>query len=200
MFKLFQQLKKRNKDAAVETLGFSGLLELRGRSLKRDLCEWLVQNFDVPSSSMNLHGQSIPLTVDDVSSILGLRNEGIDVPTSGNREQANRLCKRFNFPIKSKLTFGILEKEMLVLDGESDDFKARLLLYIVGRFLCPSTDWGPSPDYYFCLNEDGLTGKLNWAKHAHEKLLDSIKSFHSRKDKSYLTGCVLLLEVSYIYI
>ena len=125
-------MKKWNKDAAVETLGFSGLLQLRGRSLKRDLCEWLVQNFDVPSSSMNLHGQSIPLTVDDVSSILSLRNEGIDVATSGNREEADHLCKRFNFPIKTKLTFGILEKKMLVLDGESDDFKARLLLYIVG--------------------------------------------------------------------
>ena len=87
----------------------------------------------------------------------------------------------------------------MFLDGESDDFKTRLLLYIVGRFLYPSTDWGPSPDYYFYLNEDGLTGKLNWTKHAHEKLFDSIKSFHSRKDKSYLAGCVLLLEVSYIY-
>ena len=144
---------------------------------------------------MNLHGQSIPLTVDDVSSILGLRNEGIDVATSGNREEVDHVCKRFNFPIKTKLTFGIVEKEMFVLDGESDDFKTRLLLYIVGRFLCPSTDWGLSPNYYFYLNEDGLTGKLNWAKHAHKKLFDSI----TRKDESYLIGCVLLLEVSYIY-
>ena len=126
-----------------------------------DLCEWLVQNFDVPSSSVNLHEQSIPLIVDDVSFILGLRNERIDVATSGNREETDHFCKRFNLPIKTKLTFKILEKEMLLLDGESDDFKARLLLYIMGRFICPTTDWGPSLDYYFCLNEDGLTRKLN---------------------------------------
>ena len=149
---------------------------------------------------MNLHGQSIPLTVDNVSSILDLRNEGIDVATSGNREEADHLCKRFNIPIKTKLTFRIFEKKMLLLDGKADDFKARLLLYIMGRFLCTTTDWDPSHDYYFCLNEDGLTGKLNWARHAHKKFLDGIKSFHSRKDKSYLTGCVLLLEVSYLYI
>ena len=70
--------------------------------------------------------------MDDVSSKLDLRNEGIDVATSENREKANHLCKRFNLPINTKLTFRILEKEMLFLDGESDDFKARLLLYIVG--------------------------------------------------------------------
>ena len=79
--------------------------------MKRDLCEWFVQNFDVPSSSMNLHGQSISLTVDDVSSILGLRNEGIDVATIRNKEEADHLCKRFNLPNKTKLTFKILEKK-----------------------------------------------------------------------------------------
>ena len=52
---------------------------------------------------------------------------------------------------------------------------------------------------YFCLNEGGLIGNLIGARHAQEKLLDGIKSFHSRKDNSYLTRCVLLLEVSYIY-
>ncbi|XVF09477.1 hypothetical protein REPUB_Repub07fG0096600 [Reevesia pubescens] len=198
LFKLFEQLKAQNKEAAIEALGFSGLLHLKGRSLKRDLCDWLVQNFDVTSRSMKLHGKRIPITVDDVCSILGLRNEGIDVPTSGNIEEVDRICESFNLPTKTKLTFGILEHEMLLFDGQSDDFKARLLLYIVGRFLCPTTDWGPSHDYYFCLNEEGLTGKLNWASHVYEKLLDGIKSFRSGKDKSYLTGCVLLLEIKFL--
>ncbi|KAL4311878.1 hypothetical protein GQ457_01G047670 [Hibiscus cannabinus] len=199
LFKLFEQLKERKKETVVHSVGFGSLLQLKGRNMRRGLCRYLAENFDLESCSIKFNGQSIPLTVEDVEGILGLKNEGVDVSTVLRKENGNALAKRYKIP--KKITFVELERQILKLKVGSEDLKARVLLYIVGRFLCPKTRANISEEYFSCLCADGLNGKLNWAKHTHEMLLRAIQKYSARNGKgtTYLTGCLPLLEVIRFY-
>ena len=197
--KVFQQLKDQKKEDVISSVGFGSLLRLKGLTLRKELCQFLVESFDVSTNCIKFDGHSISFVLEDVEAILGLQNNGVDVSSLMEKEDGLSLCKKYNLPSHKKLTFVRLEEEMMALEANSEELKSRVLLYIVGRFLCPTTETGPSPYYYSCLTEDGLSRKLNCARHVYEKLFLGITNFHARKKKSsnsYLSGCLLLLEVS----
>ena len=70
----------------VIDIGFGGLLGMKCTRIDQDFCEWLGQNFDPDSSSLNVHGRQLRLTCKAVNVLVGIRCEGDDVQLAGSLE------------------------------------------------------------------------------------------------------------------
>ncbi|KAE8675726.1 hypothetical protein F3Y22_tig00111648pilonHSYRG00382 [Hibiscus syriacus] len=69
----------------------------------------------------------------------------------------------------------------------------RVLLYLVGIFLCPTGDTSPSKDNMKLICDEGLKGEFNWAEYVHSRLIESIISIQTGHQR-YLKGCIAILE------
>ncbi|KAK8535952.1 hypothetical protein V6N12_012615 [Hibiscus sabdariffa] len=97
--------------------------------------------------------------------------------------------------INPKVSYVELQQEILSGCFEGDGLKERVILYVVGVFLCPTSDTGPSIENSKLLCSDGLNGKLKWCQFAYERLIDGISKYNGRESQTYLTGCIPMLEV-----
>ena len=95
----------------------------------------MLECFDTERSVIEYKGHEIPVGVEHFVSILGLKNEGLDVGSVLNRANPGELMAKFGF--KKNTKYSEMEGRIRTLEPESDEFKACLLLYIVGTFLFP---------------------------------------------------------------
>ncbi|KAL4385532.1 hypothetical protein GQ457_15G020690 [Hibiscus cannabinus] len=190
---LFKEMQRLKKDGVVSEIGFGPLLGLKSRAIHREICRDLVQSFDVESSTMEYHGHKIPIMVEDVEAVLGLKNEGVDVGKVIRKMNGKELGLKYK--INTKTTYNEMHEEIVSGVFEGDELKARVLLYIVGVFLCPNANIVPSLEHLKLLCSVGLKGKLNWCKWAHERLIDGVSKFKFRGGNAYITGCIAILEV-----
>ncbi|KAL4387016.1 hypothetical protein GQ457_09G021710 [Hibiscus cannabinus] len=190
---LFKEMQRLKNDGVVSEIGFGPLLGLKSRAIHREICRDLVQSFDVESSTMEYHGHKIPIMVEDVEVVLGLKNEGVDVGKVIRKMNGKELGLKYK--INKKTTYNEMHEEIVSGAFEGDELKARVLLYIVGVFLCPNANIVPSLEHLNLLCFVGLKGKLNWYKWAHERLIDGVSKFKFRGGNAYITGCIAILEV-----
>ncbi|KAL4384909.1 hypothetical protein GQ457_15G000480 [Hibiscus cannabinus] len=190
---LFKEMQMLKIDGVVSEIGFGPLLGLKSRAIHREICWDLVQSFDVESSTMEYHGHKIPIMVEDVEAILGLKNEGVDVGKVIRKMNGKELGLKYK--INTKTTYNEMYEEIVSGAFEGDELKARVLLYIVGVFLCPNANIVASLEHLKLLCSVGLKGKLNWCKWAHERLIDGVSKFKFHGGNAYITGCIAILEV-----
>ncbi|KAK3218390.1 hypothetical protein Dsin_012360 [Dipteronia sinensis] len=72
MMSTFSDLQK----DAVRDLGFGNLLMLNYGFLRRDLCAWLVNKFDITTLTIELHGKSFILNPSIFSHVMGISDRG----------------------------------------------------------------------------------------------------------------------------
>ncbi|KAL4313046.1 hypothetical protein GQ457_01G019300 [Hibiscus cannabinus] len=190
---LFKEMQRLKKDGVVSEIGFGPLLGLKSRAIHREICRDLVQSFDAESSTMEYHGHKIPIMMEDVEAVLGLKNECVDVGKVIRKMNGKELGLKYK--INTKTTYNEMHEEIVSGAFEGDELKARVLLYIVGVFLCPNANIVPSIEHLKLLCSVGLKGKLNWCKWAHERLIDGVSKFKFRGGNAYITGCIAILEV-----
>ena len=133
--------------------------------------------------------------MEDVEATLGLENKGLDVVDVTREHNGKDLAAFHN--ISTNVSYAQLQQDILNGSFEGEAFKARFILYIVGVFLCPTSDTGPSLESFKLLCSEGLKGQLNWCMFAYDRLLDGISKFLSREKQTYLTGCLPVLEVKF---
>ena len=65
------------KIAAIQEIGFGGLLEIQCHNLPSMICMWLVNNFNPTHSYIQLEGgRLLPVTSEDIAKALGIPGEG----------------------------------------------------------------------------------------------------------------------------
>ncbi|KAL4355537.1 hypothetical protein GQ457_06G008970 [Hibiscus cannabinus] len=190
---LFKEMQSLQTDGIVGEIGFGPLLGLKSQAIHRELSRELVQSFDVDNSMMEYNGHKIPIMVEDVEAVLGLKNEGVDVGKVIQKLNDKELALKHK--INTKTTYHELHGEIVSGAFEGDDLKARVCVYIFGMFLCPNANTVPSIEHLKLLCSVGLKGKLNWCKWAHERLIDGVSKFKYRAGNAYITGCIAILEV-----
>ena len=92
-----------------------------------------------------------------------------------NRPNTRQLMEKFEFKKNSK--YSEMEARIKKLDVDSEELKACILLYIVGMFLCPTSTTFPPEKFWNLLCDEGLNGKLNWAKFTHEFLINGMVKY-----------------------
>ncbi|KAH9680533.1 protein FAR1-RELATED SEQUENCE [Citrus sinensis] len=137
--KLVAKLSENKKKAVVE-LGFESLLHIKCGRLKRDLCSWLVQNFDPFTSCIFLHGKSINLSPRDFEYIMGIKDGGVDIDVDLDIDDIDKLkneyCDDSGYiklkTLESKL---VNQRELFYMDSISFARK------FIDKSLSPITTW-----------------------------------------------------------
>ncbi|KAE8696728.1 Carboxylesterase [Hibiscus syriacus] len=98
--------------------------------------------------------------------------------------------------VESKVVLGVQNKGKSVVEvcRRGDDLKARVLLYLIGIFLCPTGDMSTNKDNMKLICDEGLKGEFNWAKYVHSRLIESIITFQKGIQRC-LKGCIAILKV-----
>ncbi|KAE8661661.1 GEM-like protein 5-like [Hibiscus syriacus] len=190
---LIEHLKENEQLNVLKEMGYGSLIGVRDRPIRRELCRSLVEQFDVQQYMVKYGDYSFPLGVSCAAAVLGVENKGKSVVEVNKTSNWKALASKYD--LKHNVTYAELEEEIKSGSYEGDDLKARVLLYLVGIFLCSMGDTSKSKDNMKLICDEGLKGKFNWAEYVHSRLIESIINFQKGHQR-YFKGCIAILEVA----
>ncbi|XP_021891353.1 uncharacterized protein LOC110809753 [Carica papaya] len=182
------------QQTAVRSMGFGSLLSLRCRTLRRSLCLWLLERFNIARRSLEICGQCIPLYPKDVELVMGLAASGKDVVNSGPDELIADLRQSYN-ATNHGISVRLLE-EHLTASEAGEDFKRSFVLYALGTLLSPTARLDVSPSFLHFLTNMDVVHQLNWGKFLLDRLVREVSRFHQGKQRA-VGGCLLFLQLFY---
>ncbi|XVE94759.1 hypothetical protein REPUB_Repub02eG0036700 [Reevesia pubescens] len=186
--------KGKGKIEAVKDVGLGGLLLLKTSKLHREFCLTLLHHFNVEGRYLDVHGHQIHMTPEDVELVMGLPSKGADLVTYGSVEDLHTVRRKYNLPKIIKLQW--LEQELKRLDKGDDEFKAKFVLYAIGKILCPVMKLEIPRCYLFSIRDLTKLKEVNWAKVLYDHLLSGIREFQKNKQGS-CSGFLPFLNLFY---
>ncbi|ONI17332.1 hypothetical protein PRUPE_3G152100 [Prunus persica] len=193
LFNVIQRLTTEQK-AAVKSMGFGSLLDLRCRTLRRSLCLWLLERFDTTQRSLEICGERIPLTPKDVELVMGLAASGKDVVNSGPDDLIADLRHSYD-ATNHGISVRLLE-ERLAEPEAGEEFKRSFVLYALGTLLSPTARLDVSPSFLHFLTNMDVVHQYNWGKFLLDRLVCEVSRFHQGKQRA-VGGCLLFLQLFY---
>ncbi|KAE8704516.1 hypothetical protein F3Y22_tig00110450pilonHSYRG00530 [Hibiscus syriacus] len=116
---------------------------------------------------------------------LGVQNNGKSVVEVCRSKNWKALASKYG--LNQKVAHAEVEEDIKSGSYGGDDLKARVLLYLVGIFLCPTGDTSTNKDDMKLICDEGLKGEFNWAEYVHSRLIESIIIFQKGSQR-YLKG------------
>lgn len=193
LFNVIQRLTNEQK-AAVKSMGFGSLLDLRCRTLRRSLCLWLLERFNTTRRSLEICGEHIPITPKDVELVMGLAASGKDVVNSGSDDLIADLRHSYD-ATNHGISVRLLE-ERLAEPEAGEEFKRSFVLYALGTLLSPTARLDVSPSFLHFLTNMDVVHQYNWGKFLLDRLVCEVSRFHQGKQRA-VGGCLLFLQVKY---
>ncbi|XP_068335071.1 uncharacterized protein [Pyrus communis] len=193
LFNVIQRLTNEQK-AAVKSMGFGSLLDLRCRTLRRSLCLWLLERFNTTRRSLEICGERIPITPKDVELVMGLAASGKDVVNSGSDDLIADLRHSYD-ATNHGISVRLLE-ERLAEPEAGEEFKRSFVLYALGTLLSPTARLDVSPSFLHFLTNMDVVHQYNWGKFLLDRLVCEVSRFHQGKQRA-VGGCLLFLQLFY---
>ncbi|KAJ0961130.1 hypothetical protein J5N97_000905 [Dioscorea zingiberensis] len=151
-----------DKKAVFTEFGFGGLLEATSYSLRMGFVEDLVACVEPATGVLSMHGHELHMTPSHVGSLLGLPCSGPDV--DGRLRPVDAPEERYGIT-RTSLTPTHLYMELLQMPF-GEDFKVKLLLYIIGTIIRPIGNVHIATTYLSLLPiNEGDIPNLNWANY-----------------------------------
>lgn len=201
-------IRKRN---IVESMGFGGLLSVPCISQEnKSFSLWLMNRLKWFNGSLTV-GDRMSLTIrpEHIGKITGLSCSGKDI-SDNSLESVN---EKLSF-IKTKLAFlatdtGIVEAAEYFVQLELptplckehvDNFKVAFVLFVMGRFLAPSTDHPDgNTNFWGALQNPDEIPSYNWSSYLLGNIMDAARLLNwvipSKKPLTTVTGCTLVIQV-----
>lgn len=203
---LLELLRGLGKLGVVTQLGFDSLVTLSDAmrtTMHRDHCRPLLKSYDASSNEIKLKVDEeitrvIKVDAEAFSRVLGLRNEGIDAFGLLDRRDGDGVELAGRLGIKEQQSWCSILEQIKTEPAGSDRLKARVLIWIVGQFLCPTSSLFPSKRHFNLLTHDGLDGRYNWAKLGADYMVRGMQVYKRSIDAGkmkYFLGCLAVLEV-----
>ncbi|KAM1668150.1 hypothetical protein TB2_047022 [Malus domestica] len=193
LFNVIQRLTNEQK-AAVKSMGFGSLLDLRCRTLRRSLCLWLLERFNTTRCSLEICGERIPITPKDVELVMGLAASGKDVVNSGSDDLIADLRHSYD-ATNHGISVRLLE-ERLAQPEAGEEFKRSFVLYALGTLLSPTARLDVSPSFLHFLTNMDVVHQYNWGKFLLDRLVCEVSRFRQGKQRA-VGGCLLFLQLFY---
>ncbi|KAE8682977.1 hypothetical protein F3Y22_tig00111221pilonHSYRG00017 [Hibiscus syriacus] len=193
VYSLIEHLKKNDTLNVLSEMGFRLLIRVKDRPIRRELCRSLMEQFDVKQCIAKYGDYSFPLGVSTAAAVLGVQNKGNSVVEVCRSKNWKELASKYG--LNHKVTYAEVEEDIKSGSYRGDELKARVLLYLVGIFLCPTGDTSTNKDNMKLICDEGLKGEFNWAEYVHSRLIESIITFQKGSQR-YLKGCIAILEVA----
>ena len=187
-----------DQKAAIKELGFGGILSLRCGELKRGLCARLIERFDTVSLTLNVYGEAIQLSAMDVECVMGLRNEGLEVETTGPSERIHVICNSLFNGVKD-IPLRQVNERLCALKVASDEFRIYFVLFLIGHLLYPTMRTSVSSRYLHSVVDVPNIGKRNWAKFVFDGMVEGVRKYQTHEQKN-VSGCLLVLMVRHQFI
>lgn len=152
------------KLVAINELGFGPLHHIGNCNFNREVCQMLVESFDVESCTLKIHKRDLCISVWDFYCLMGVRNGGTKVLLDGGIEDPamNQLMSRLCNDKNEITTDGL--KEIVEQGMEADNtFKVAFALYALTMILCPTTPGRADPKFLIPLRNPGSICNKNWA-------------------------------------
>ncbi|KAE8720230.1 hypothetical protein F3Y22_tig00021708pilonHSYRG00018 [Hibiscus syriacus] len=152
-----------------------------------------MEQFDVKQCIAKYGDYSFPLGVSAAAAILGVQNKGKSVVEVCRSKNWKTLASKYG--LNHKVTYAEVEEDIKSGSYRGDEPKARVLLYLVGIFLCPTGDTSTNKDNMKLICDEGLKGEFNWAEYVHSRLIESIITFQKGSQR-YLRWCIAIVEIA----
>ncbi|KAL3838911.1 hypothetical protein ACJIZ3_023502 [Penstemon smallii] len=179
-YDVVSKLTEEQKDF-MRLIGLDGILELRPFKICRELCLYLVNEFDGDTCVLNINGRKINVTPSDISHVLGLKDHGVRVSTC---VPSNDTAVDSNY-----LKLNKLKDDLLNMEDADEQFKRKFALYMLGWI---------SVLLYIDMDINKLA-EINLAHLVFDCLVQGIRERQQTKNM-YVRGCLAFFMVSIIYI
>ncbi|CAL8149313.1 unnamed protein product [Prunus armeniaca] len=185
------------KRLAINAIGFGNMASLSCTRLHRQLCQFLIQRFNLDTSSIELHDNVFGIGAVEFGRVMGLKNTGEDVQLdcAVEDEKVKQLVKSFGGNGKRVLVKGLAE-QLEKCEHVDEDFKVRFVMFALGTVLCPTSSPSVIGNYLTFLTIPGKIETKNWADHGFNFLCEGVRSFQAKK-VSYVNGSLLFLQLFY---
>jgi hypothetical protein len=201
------------KRELVRSIGFGGLLEMHEMSkVNRVFSHWLLSSTNWEDGVITA-GEHIKIKIvsEDIEKILGIPSRGKDVLASAINEEDKALFleKHSSFLGNEnsmvETAESVIHKDisLQMCKTDVDQFKIAFVIFIMGRFLAPTTVFchGNYNFWHALLNPDEIKD-YNWSDYVLSCLLDSARVVYFgkflKKPVVTITGCPILLQVIFI--
>ncbi|OMO62313.1 hypothetical protein COLO4_33138 [Corchorus olitorius] len=178
-------------------MGFGELNWMKTLNVCGELCLSLVDNFDCINSLFKICGRDYKVGKDDIIDVFGLPNSGEFIVESKNAIDREKLAELYNIDSSKKIYLQDLVIDLDKIDGESNEFKAKFVLYTIGCLLCPRSTTYVESSWLGYLNEKVLKGEVDWVSHVYKMLWSGIDEFQKLVGRQYVSGCIIILQVMY---
>uniref|UniRef100_A0A0E0P6Y7 Aminotransferase-like plant mobile domain-containing protein n=1 Tax=Oryza rufipogon TaxID=4529 RepID=A0A0E0P6Y7_ORYRU len=159
---------------------------------------WIANQFDTKAEAFKIQGSYLSLTNRDAEHLLDLPSQGEEIlkpPQTKNRD----LFDEFKTTSKqgAHIKLSSLQEYFQTNKGIHDDnFIRRFVLFVIGVFLCPTTQRYVSSAYLNLVEDVNAISAINWTSLTLNHLMKSIKNISTTKGV-YLEGNLPLLQLWY---
>ena len=121
------------------------LMNIQRTNLDNPMCDWFARLYHPDKREFVIPGRGrIPLDEESVFNTLGVPNGGMDVPYKVDTKVQARLSPEM-FPGLTSLPANSAFANMLgAMETSDDDFKRKLLMYLISAVFAPTTSLRPS--------------------------------------------------------
>ncbi|XP_071937567.1 uncharacterized protein [Coffea arabica] len=180
------------KIAAIKEIGFGGLLEIQCHILPKDICTWLVNNFNPTHSYIQLEsGRVLHVTSEDIVKALEIPGEG-PVPVKDTRDDVIESDPHYSR--KKKYNWHDIVDELISVEI-GDEFKRLFVIFACGCLRAPKTQAEIKANLWESLQSTSEIAKFNWTKFIRADLCKKLLNMQSNAQKN-VGGCILFLLVS----
>lgn len=153
----------------------------------------LAHAYDKNTRCFIINDVKIPFIVQDISCILGVRNEGSEVNLKKDTHVNIDLYRLYKDPKSNKLTLSGLASSISENKIVNDHFVRKISLLIIGVVLAPGPNDNLDSAYINLVEDISSIKTKNWAKFALEETIISILQFQSLKRHMFYHQSILLM-------
>ena len=143
---------------------------------------------------MDICGRRLPISIEDVGFILGIKSSGVDVSIVASAKEINHICQQYGLNVVGDIPIYLLEGKLKEMKTSRKEFVGCFLLFVLGTLLCPTPK--PYIKWSFIsvlLNIDEFKN-LNLAKLVLDYLIRGVRKY-KEKNRVGVNGCLLFLMV-----
>ncbi|TXG63611.1 hypothetical protein EZV62_010605 [Acer yangbiense] len=194
--KLFEEQKE-----VVRAFRFGNLLALNCGHLRLKICQWLTDNFDTKTCSIDIHGRRFMINSSIFVRVLGISDQGDQI--SIYRDVPNIDYWKSKFAMTSRGIFlKDIEHCLEEMTTADNDFKVTLCLFLLGTIFCPSATDYVQTGYLIPLRDVGSIDTKNWSSWCFSSFCEGIEKFQMNRQRMKtccISGCVLFLQLFYLH-
>ncbi|KAK9669834.1 hypothetical protein RND81_13G157700 [Saponaria officinalis] len=195
--------------AAVQDIGFGGLLHLKVRRVPKNIVDMLLSAFNDGSFMFHTPSFNFLLRKEDVHDCFLLPMGPKEVPILGmgrSKSSSQESCIELKEKWRNKfgvegssnaILIGKLYQKLLETKECGDDFKRLFVLYSMSAFLAPTTNSTVDLKLVLAVDDVSEIGQLDWCAYVFNNLVKACVD--SKKKPAFIGGCIVFLMIAYFH-